>query len=738
MRVRSAILVAMFVTVPIGAQQQLTAADYTRAAQFLRANISPLIYRANVRPVWLPDGRFWYRVATPGDTEIVLVDPKAATKTRCDNRPDHCGIDLSHGPSAEQEGIRFGGGRPVGSGPPETFSPDGKWGAFVRDWNLWVKEVSTGREMQLTQDGVRDFGYATDNAGWRHSDAAVLLWSPDSKKIATYQQDQRRVPDAYLVSTKVGHPVLSEWKYSFAGDSIVPLIQRVIIDLAGASPKMIRLQMPPDERRTALCDDIACPGADMADVQWYPDGSHLAFLSLPRDRLRVTLRVADATTGVVRDVLEETVQTEFEDGVTFGGQNWRVLPASNEVIWCSQRDDWAQLYLYDLTTGRPKQQITHGEGNVRDLVRVDERTRTIYFDGIGKEPGRDPYFIHFYKVGFDGKGLALLTPGVANHQISLSPSGAYFIDRYSTPVTPPVTVLRSAMGKLVLGLEQADISRLAAIGWKPPTPITVKARDGKTDLYGLMFVPAQLDSARKYPIVDYVYPGPQSGSVGSRAFNASSGADLQALAELGFVVVQIDGMGTELRSKSFQNVSYGHMGDATIPDQVAGIRELGQRYRWIDLDRVGIYGHSGGGYATANAMFHFPDFFKVGVSESGNHDQRDYEDAWGEVYQGMLHGDNYDSAANENFAGNLKGKLLLAHGALDDNVPPDNTYMVVDALIKANKDFDLLILPNQRHGYGSQTNYMMRRRWDYFVKNLLGAEPPKEYEIRTPTPGMPR
>jgi dipeptidyl aminopeptidase/acylaminoacyl peptidase len=314
----------------------------------------------------------------------------------------------------------------------------------------------------------------------------------------------------------------------------------------------------------------------------------------------------------------------------------------------------------------------------------------------------------------------------------MSPDGRFFVDTYSTPDTPPVTVLRDMNGRVVRPLERADVSRLAATGWRPPTRIRMKARDGQTDIYGLMFTPSALDSTRKYPIVNYIYPGPQVGSVGTRSFVASRG-DHQALAELGFVVVAIDGMGTPGRSKAFADAYYGRMIDNTLPDQIAGMRELARRYPFIDIDRAGIWGHSGGGYATAAAMFRHPEFFKVGISESGNHENRNYEDDWGERYQGLVvrtgTTDNYANEATQTHAANLRGKLMLAHGGMDDNVPPYNTYLVVDALVKANKDFDLVIFPNARHGYGGDSSYMMRRRWDYFVRNLMGAEPPREYQM---------
>jgi dipeptidyl aminopeptidase/acylaminoacyl peptidase len=560
------------------------------------------------------------------------------------------------------------------------------------------------------------------------------LWSPDSKRIATFQQDQRGVGEMYLVETKVGHPTLQAWKYPLPGDAVVTTIQRVTIDLDG--PRVVRLQLPPDQHRSTLCDNVACRGGEWADVQWDNESSQLAFVSTSRDHKQETLRIADATTGAVRAVLEEKVPTFFESGN--GRVNWHYLPASREVVWFSERDNWGHLYLYDSETGKLKNQITKGDWNVTQLLRVDEKNRRLYFLGVGREQGRDPYFIHFYRIGFDGANLTLLTPEDANHEVTLSPSGRYFTDSFSKPDVPAVAVLRDDAGKLLTPLERADISQLTAAGWKPPTPFTVKARDGVTDLYGLMFKPTTFDAARKYPIINHIYPGPQTGSVGSRSFSAAR-ADCQALAELGFIVVEIDGMGTPWRSKKFHEAYFGNLGDNTLPDQVAGMKELARRYPWIDLGRAGIYGHSGGGYATAGAMFHFPDFFKVGVSEAGNHDNREYEDDWAEKWQGLLTtssdgATNYDNQANQLVAKNLQGHLLLAHGTMDNNVPPYNTLLVVNELIKANKDFDLLLLPNRNHGFGNEA-YMVRRRWDYFVRYLLGAEPPAGYELKPPAGG---
>ncbi len=702
----------------------VTAADYVRAEQFLRDNVIPLVSGMPVQPMWLSRDRFGYRNTRGGKSQFILVDPSRGTRVPCSPETDRCGGSLD---PREVSRLQAGAPRPSGT-RAESVSPDGKRTVFIRNYNLWVRDIATSRETQLTTDGQKNFGYATDNAGWIKSDRPVLIWSPDSRKIATFQQDERHVGEMYLVATKVGHPDLQAWKYPLPGDSVIAMIQRVVINID--TPRVVRFQMPPDAHRSTLCDHVICRGTEWADVQWYPDGSHVAFVSTSRDHKHEVFRVADAASGAVRDVLREDVATQYESGN--GMVNWRALPASNEVIWFSERDDWGQLYLYDLTTGQLKSKITSGEGNIAQLRSVDEKTRTLWFVGNAKERGRDPYFRHFYKIRMDGTGLTLLTPENADHDIALAPSGQYFIDAYSTPETPPVTVVRDLNGKNIVTLETADITGLKAIGWKPPMPIIVKARDGKTDLYGLMYVPTNLNRTKHYPIVNHIYPGPQTGSVGGRSFAPARG-DAQALAELGFIVVEIDGMGTPWRSKSFHDAYYGRMGDNTLPDQVAGMKELAARYPWIDLDRAGIYGHSGGGFAAADAMFRYPDFFKVGISEAGNHDQREYEDDWGERYQGLLvrtpdGGDNYAPEANQIYAKNLKGKLLLAHGTMDDNVPPYNTLLVVDELIRANKDFDLILLPNRAHGFGNEP-YMVRRRWDYFVKNLLGAEPPREYQI---------
>ena len=734
-------------------QTAITAADYARAERMLPAALNPLVIGGSVTPSWLPDDRFTYRSATASGFEFELVDPVAKTRvpafdhdrlsatlstvsgTKLDaRRLPFQTIDLSR----DGESVSFDlaqkrytcdvkGSVCRESGQVRDAnmvrSPDGTRAVFIKDWNLWVRDLNSNVERPLTADGVEHFGYATDNAGWKHTARPIVLWSPDSKRVATFQQDERKVGDMYLVETRVGHPALRSWKYPLAGDENLAMLQRVVIDVDNAT--ITRFNMAPDYHRAMLGDDVS-----VNDWSWSPDGARFAFVSTSRDHKKATVRIADTVTGAVRTVFEESETTHFESPA-----GWRVLWASNEIVWNSQRDDWSQLYLYDSSSGRLKGQVTSGSGPVARILHVDERARTVWYLANGLESGQDIYFAHIYKAGLDGKGFVSVTPEARHHTVAMSPTGRFMVVTASSPEHAPEVLVRTAAGAVVMPVEKADIAKLSAAGWQAPMTFTVKARDGKTDLYGQLFRPSNFDPSRKYPIINNAYPGPQTGSVGSRAFAAARG-DKQALAELGFIVVSIDGMGTPGRSKSFHDAYYGAMGrDNTLPDQIAGMKELAARFPWIDIERAAIWGHSGGGFIAADALLRYPDFFTVGIAESGNHDQRLYEDDWGERYQGLLTkdaktgSDNYEAEANQGLARNLKGKLFLLHGLMDDNVPPQNTFVLMEALIKANKDFDLLLLPSQAHGYGADAAYVMRRRWDYFVRHLLRTEPPADYKM---------
>jgi dipeptidyl aminopeptidase/acylaminoacyl peptidase len=749
------ILTLVLITTSIAVAQNkrvLTTADYDRAVKMLAPSLNGLVVGGNAEATWMPDGRFWYVRTTLSGTENVVIDPVKKTREVVATPPTG---DPSAARGGGGRGARGGGGGTGAGGrggrggvtitrtcgpnvtgaagrPLPSMSPDGSKALFICDWNLWVHDVATGQERQLTTDGVKDFGYATSNAGWATSTGAALSWSPDSKKIATQQQDERKVGEMYLVETPVngGHPVLRAWKYPLPGDEVVAMLSRVVIDVD--TGKMTRLQMQPDFHRAMSEDNI-----DMGEYLWSPDGSRLGFVSTDRFHKTSVAKVADTTTGVVRTLFSEVEDTHVQTRV-----QWQIFWQSNEALWYSQKEGTAQMYLFDITTGRLKNRITNGVGPVTRVARIDQATRTMWYEADGKEQGQDPYFTHLYRIGLDGKNNVSLTPDNGTHTTQISPDGKYVIDTFSQPDVAPETTLRDATtGALIMPLEKADTSKLLATGWKPPMQIKMLAADGKTDIYGMLFRPTNFDPNKKYPIINNAYPGPQSGSVGSRAFTAARG-DKQALAELGFIVVSIDGTGTPNRSKAYTDAYYGAMGrNNTIPDQIAGMKELARKYPWIDIDKAAMWGHSGGGFITADALLRAPynDFFKVGISESGNHDQRQYEDDWGERYQGPLvknadGTDNYTIEATQTQAAGLKGHLFLIHGTMDNNVPPYNTLLVADALIKANKEFDLLLIPNSGHGY-TPANYVMRRRWDYFVKYLLDAEPPNNYVIPSPPAG---
>jgi len=786
-------------SVSLVAQQALTAQDYSNAERWNSYNVSGLVDHTVRAPKYLPDGRVFFADPAGGATTYKIADPKKATVTAAfdsaklaaalsaasrtnvaagrlnvdEYEPEagggfavtvragkfHCDAAINackqepappapvvaapaSAPPA-QPGVvvppvarpRAGVGRRGAA--PVNVSPDGKLAAFIRDNNLWVRLIATGVETQLTTDGIKDYGYATDNAGWQHSDAAVLTWSADGKKIATFQQDQRKTGYMYLVPTTYRHPELEAWRYPLVGDKDVTMIEPVVIDVASAA--VVRLKVQPLQHRSMECDDVSCEGGKWTDAEFSPDDKQLAFVSTSRDHKDEDVEIAETATGEVRSVFHEHADTYY------GWQSktdWKPLWAAGEFLWVSERSGFAQLYRYDMKSGKLKGQVTHGDGPVQDIVHVDEAKRIVYFMATGKQAGVDPYFNQLYKVDSDGKDQRLLTPEPYQHVVTAAPDGTTFVDVYSSVNTPQTAVLRDDSGKVLVELGKQDIARLLAAGWKAPTPITVKSRDGSTLLYGYMFKPTSFDPAqaagKKLPVVDYVYPGPQGASCGSRSFAPSHGDD-QALADLGFVVVCIDGMGNPERSKAFHDAHAStpqEMGDDTIPDQVAGIQDLATQYAFVDAGRVGIWGHSGGGNATVSAMFHAPEFFKVGWAESGNHDQREYEDDWDERWAGLetIGADgksNYDAQANQNFAANLRGKLMLVHGTMDDNVPPYNTLLVVDALMKANKTFDLLMIPNVHHGYAEQSQYVMRRRWDYFVQNLLGVTPPADFQMTT-------
>lgn len=689
-------------------KKQRTTEDYVKATKQLSKNFRGAVLNTVQGGSWTNDNTFTYSSNTKDGLQHYTVDAKTGKKTTATK------------PENSNSGRRYS--------RTEFFSPNGKLAAYIDNYNLWVRDTKTDKKTQLTFDGKKDFGYATNNAGWIKGDNPVLAWSPNSDKIATFQQDSRGVGEVYLVSTNVGHPKLEAWKHPLPGDEKVFKLERVIIEL-GRRPKVVRLKMKPDFQRGTTTDHVAGWDGQLLDAQWKKDGSEFAFVSSSRDHKVAHLQIANAKTGKIKSIHKETVDTYYESGVR--AENWKVLFDSNEFIWYSEKSNWGHIYLYDLKTGKLKNQITKGDWLVKKVVHIDSKNRKIYFTGGGKEEG-NPYHTYYYSVNFDGSNLTNLTPSKGHHSVTFSPDYKHLVDTYSSVEVPPVSVLRDNTGKKIADLETADISKLKEKNWVAPKVFSVKARDNKTDLYGLIFLPSNYDESKKYPVVNYIYPGPQSGSVGYYGFRPTV-RDNQALAELGFVVVAVDGMGTPQRSKSFHDAYYGNMADNGLPDNITAIKQLAKKYKGMDISRVGIWGHSGGGFASTRAVFDYPDFYDVAVSGAGNHDNRNYEADWGEKWHGLLkkegNGDSYDKQANHLVAKNLKGKLLITHGSMDNNVHPSNTMLVVEALIKANKDFDFILFPNKRHGYGDMTNYMTRKRWDYFVMHLRNEIPPKEFDL---------
>jgi len=728
---------------------------FEKGRSFLPSNLSGLVDNQITSWRWIDNHRAMYRISTPEGGRFMMVDiMNRERKTAFDHADLAAKLSLATGTEIKSESLPFqqfevtDGGiflefsalrkswrysisegvlqeytAPVSRPDASILSPDGSYAAFIRYHNLWVRDMVSGVDYQLTIGGDYRYGYATNSQGWSRSDTPILLWSPDSRKISTYRLDEREVPYMYLLETASQRAKLHFWSYALPGDTLVPMHERVVIDVA--SRTMRYLETEPDHQRASNCCGLT-RGNRWVDNQFSSDGSQLAFASTSRDYTTVTLRIADTNTGVVRTIFSETDLPFFESNLTSRGDpNWRVFFETNEFLWFSRRDDWGHLYLYDLTDGTLKNRVTQGDWNVVDIHHIDISSRKIWFTAVGHEPGRDVYQEYLYSVDFNGENLQLLTPEEGNHEISFSADGRFFRDTWSDYVNPPISVIRNASGAVVMELEKADIRRLSATGFPLPESFVVKGRDGQTDIYGLLFKPSNFDPSKRYPIINAIYPGPQVGSINTRSFSVARRGNPQSLAELGFIVVQLDAMGTPMRSKSFHAAYHGNMIDNGLPDQVAGMQELARRYSWIDIDRAGMYGHSGGGYATAAALLTFPDFFKVGVASAGNMDNSGYTYYWGEKFQGMLteledDRNSYDNQALHPLAGNLKGKLLISYGTMDSNVHPNMTLLLVNELIRLDKDFDLMVFPNRGHGYFGEA-YNQRITWEYFVRHLGGG-----------------
>lgn len=759
MRCSRAFCLVLFSFTALICAAQGTREDYQRAERFLPWSADRLVVDAAVAPRWIEKSdKFWYRKAgrAGGPKEFLLVDP--ATKTR-GPAFDHAKLAASLSAALRREyrpdRLPFDDFEFVQNGaaikfelenalwtctlatyectkdatPPvrrtEGTSPDGRWQAFVRDYNLWVRYLPNRQEIQLTRDGEQWFDYATAlpsgseliaRATQGRPQPVAVFWSPDSTRLVTYRIDSRhagRFTTIQSVPPDRLRPVTYTYAYPLPGEAL-STAEPIIFDVVHG--KRIAIETDPLE--------IMFQGGP--GFSWSKDGKRIYFRPEARGYRRTELRETDAANGKTRVVIAEQSDTYLDPGMNFQ----RSINDGAEFLWASERDGWNHLYLYDGKTGQLKNQVTKGQWVVRSIAQVDEKARQVYFLASGREPNEDPYQTHLYRISLDGTGLRLLTPENANHTAMVSPNFGYFVDIYSRPDLPTKIVLRRAAdGEVVMPLEETDFTELLKTGWKYPEAFHGKGRDGKVDIYGLIWRPTNFDPSRKYPVIEQIYTGPQGFFV-PKTFAAYRNS-AQATAELGFMVVMIDGQGTGGRSRAFHDLSYKNLGDGGIDDHIAVLKQMAEKYPYMDLDRVGLYGGSAGGYDTVHAMLTHPQFYKVGVSMSGNHDHRMDKAWWNELWMGYPVGENYREQSNVSMAKNLEGKLLVMHGDLDDNVNPSATLQLVDALIKANKDFDMLIVPNQYHGEG-RNPYVIRRRWDYFVKNLLGVAPPNGYEIKIP------
>ena len=716
----------------------LTPERRARADRFLASNFRPLIYNPQVRPHWIGNSdHFWYRHEAPGGSTILIVD--AATGT----------VIPATDPSALEASIVAPAAR-----AGETLSPDGRLAAFVRAHDLWLRDTHTGAERRLTHDGAAhhawakspDMNLTTVTLARRGIELpANVLWSPDSRYVFTSRLDERDVLDLPLVQHVPDdgspRPRLHVMKFALSGDAHLPVETHHIID---ASTGAIT------SGAAGPCIAGMTTAIEKEEAWWAADSSRVFFLD--RDRLwqRLSLHEMTAATGAHRIVHTETSATLVDNQLSVLGLPCiRVLDGSGEFLWFSQASGWGHLHLHDLATGARKATVTAGEWNVRDLLHVDTAARTVEFLAAGLAPGSNPYHRALCRASLDGGAPEVLTPGAFDHQLAIplkriprdhirpphdvgwyrSPTGRYFVHTEADLVSLPVTRIRRTDGSLVATLATCGIDPSIVGDFRFPAPFTTTAADGTT-LYGALWLPSDFDPAKKYPIIDYIYPGPQRGQYPSIAltdFMPELGRSMlpQAFAELGFIVLNVDGRGsTPLRSKAFHDFSYGKLQDpGCIEDHVATLRQLAAERPWMDLGRVGIMGHSGGGYASVHALLHFPEHFHVAVATSGNHDQAGYSFAWTEKYQGAMLANrdnttNYTMAANPPFAANLRGKLLLATGDMDDNVHPALTMQLVHALIAADKDFDFIPLTNDDHTTVWGKPYFLRRAMEFMVRHL--------------------
>jgi dipeptidyl-peptidase 4 len=733
---------------------------YATAESLLPHHLKTLVTSPQVQPIWIHDTEtFWYRNRTAEGTEYVFVDAEDGTKQPAfdhERLAESLGriLDASFDPHAlpftwidlvdgtvrvtvDEQRIEIALDTYIATvaGPArksETSSPDGRWSVGVHHHNLFIRDTASQEVRQLTTDGEEGFAYGGMNDAVASTVLQenlgvtlppTVLWSPDSSRFVTHRLDQREVELMHLVRSAPqdgGRPKVMSYHYPIVGDENVALADLYVFDAETGRPTK------------STCDPIAMPfvpAIALGFVWWNDASTKVNFVWGDRGDRTSRVHELDPDTGDVSVLVEETTDTHILYGPLHFDRNVKVLESGEVLLW-SERSGWGHLYLHaadgTVTT------VTSGDWLVRAIVSVDEQARRVVFTAAGREPGRDVYLQELYSVSLDGGEITTITSDGLDHDVRPSRSGRFFVDVMSRVDVPAVSVLRDAAGDVVLELEQAHATALYATGWTPPERVVVKSADGVTDIHCAIYKPHDFDPSRTYPVLDEIYAGPQVSTTPLRFPGAGGIMTAERngaiFAALGFAVVAVDARGTALRHKSFQDHARLNGPGQYVDDHVAAIRQLGETRPWMDLERVGIFGHSGGGHGSTRAILQAPDFFKVAVSSAGNHDDATYHAWWGEKFFGLA--DEFDFAGHDNgsLAENLEGRLLLAHGDMDDNVTPHLTMRLVDALIKANKDFDLLIVPNAEHSMFHHQAYWLRRRWDYFVQHLMGETPP-DYRI---------
>lgn len=730
--------------------QQVTREDYKRAVSFLGNNLTnKKVFNVNILPVWAadnsgvafvtntPEGREFKCIERNSVKITPLFNQNALTRLLRDSFKVEANAgspDLTNMQWFQKDSLRFNIGsnqfiynrktNQLQKNSPQrrdetiSKSPDGKWIAFSKDYNLFLKSAETGAIRQLSTAGYKNYEYAT-YYGWgdiMEGENGVrpphfsVNWSPDSKWIQTAVCDLRSGNKMYLLDWGVDSlyraRLLSYYRASPGDTAMVRMI-----------PVFFNAETGEEWRR----DDLRSTHTNPIGYEWSRESGIIYQTNRLRGYQQIDLHRVNLQSRKEELLLTETSNTNID---TYESWLWE---ESGKLIFASERSGWRQLYSLDLKS-KAVAPITNGTYYVNSIVFNNKKTNTIYYMASGKEEGRNPYYQHLYKINLYGTENKLLSPENANHEVSVSNDGFWFADNYSAPDLPTIAVLRDgATGKILNELAKAEVTGLLAMGYQYPETFTATARDGKTTIYGAIWKPTNFDPAKKYPVIDQSYTGPHTNMF-PRSFQMALGRRNQCLAELGFVVVTVDGMGTAGRSKAFHNVSYKNMGQNLLDHKLA-IEQLAKKYAWIDLDRVGIFGHSAGGYDAGHAVLEFPDFYKVAVASSADHDFRMEKDWWPEMYMGWPVDSFYHKVSNITMAGNLKGKLLITHGGIDENVNPSATFKLAEALIKADKEFDMLILPSQRHGYtGLHNDYFTKKQWNYFVENLLGTKPIWDFE----------